>query len=502
MPRGRDWAARTLAAEDFILLAAVALLPWAFGGVELWAYRAASSLLALAASVALIRGGWEGLGLFRGVRWLLPAFLLALWAAFQLAPVPPAVLRAVSPGADRIYRETFPGYPGNEPRDVVAAIEKRALDRVPEARGAAPPAGADEQFKPAPRGRWSGWRALSLEPDATLERLSWYLALLMAFLLARERTARSAHVARSYQMLCLALFTVIAVVGLLGKAIPNGRMLWIRPLPEGTVSFGPFTNPNSFAACMELAVPWLAGFAWERARRAGREALRNPEVILASGGAIVCLVAGIAAASKFAALLMGTTLTAMLIVAVGRGRRRLIAAAAAAAAWVAGGGIILARTALGERVMDFLHGSAGQLGTYDRILGWRSALRMFVDFPLTGVGFGAFRQVFPRYLPAGESEIWSQLHNDYLEVLVEGGVVAGVLLAWLVWAYGSKVVRAVREEEGPYGRFARMGLLLGLGALSLHGFVDFNHQIPATALLYVTAAALVLAGGRGVEGEP
>ena len=28
-----------LEAEDFLVLAAVLLLPWAFGGVEVWAYR-------------------------------------------------------------------------------------------------------------------------------------------------------------------------------------------------------------------------------------------------------------------------------------------------------------------------------------------------------------------------------------------------------------------------------------------------------------------------------
>ena len=43
---------RTLEAADYPLLAAVVLLPWAFGGVETWAYRTAALLIA--ASVAIL----------------------------------------------------------------------------------------------------------------------------------------------------------------------------------------------------------------------------------------------------------------------------------------------------------------------------------------------------------------------------------------------------------------------------------------------------------------
>ena len=40
-----------LAVEDYLLLSAVVVLPWAFGGVEIWAYRVAALLL-----VALLSG--------------------------------------------------------------------------------------------------------------------------------------------------------------------------------------------------------------------------------------------------------------------------------------------------------------------------------------------------------------------------------------------------------------------------------------------------------------
>ena len=46
---------------------------------------------------------------------------------------------------------------------------------------------------------------------------------------------------------------------------------------------------------------------------------------------------------------------------------------------------------------------------------------MLRDFALTGSGFGSFEEVFPRFQPAGSVARWNRAHNDYLEVLVEGG---------------------------------------------------------------------------------
>ena len=117
---------------------------------------------------------------------------------------------------------------------------------------------------------------------------------------------------------------------------------------------------------------------------------------------------------------------------------------------------------------------------------------MLGDFPWTGTGFGAFRRVFPHYLPTGESDLWLQLHNDYLEVLVDGGLVAGLLVAWLAWGFWSRALSSLLRDGGPRRRLARTGLVLGLACLSAHALVDFNHQTPANALLFVVASALAL----------
>ncbi|MBZ5640564.1 MAG: hypothetical protein LAO51_17645, partial [Acidobacteriia bacterium] len=237
----RDSIFAVLHVEDYLLLAAVVLLPWAFGGVRLWAYRSAAFLIAAASAAALIRKGWPGLGGGKGGAWLLPAFLLAGWAALQAVPLPPAVVRLVSPGAYAIYVENFPGYPGPAPSDVAAAIEADALDRVPEARIVPPPSDPAPPFTPEVRGRWSGWRSLSLHPAATIERLFWYVALLLAFLLARTRVAERG-IFSAYGTVLFCLFGTLAAFGLVQKATWNGKIFWVTPKTEMTHPFGPYVN--------------------------------------------------------------------------------------------------------------------------------------------------------------------------------------------------------------------------------------------------------------------
>ena len=54
-----------------------------------------------------------------------------------------------------------------------------------------------------------------------------------------------------------------------------------------------------------------------------------------------------------------------------------------------------------------------------------------------------------------------------------------------------RVVRRLRHAA-PEMREGHWGLVLGIVALGIHAVVDFNHQIPANALLFVLICALAL----------
>ncbi len=484
---------RSLGTEDVLLLAAIVLLPWAFGGVEIWAYRSAALLIMASASVALWKRGWSPL---RASRRLLPAFLLAGWGALQLVPLPPPALRWASPEAHRLYVEAFPGYDGSAVSDPLQALEAQALERVPQAAAWPFPA---EEVTPlalrAPDCMRERWRSLSVQPSATLERLMWYMALLVAFLLLRARVAeRERFVA--YRWALFAVFAALALFALVQFHFWNGRIYWVRLLLVQVHPFGPYFNPTNFAGVMELAVPWLAGFVWGRLRARRRSALYEAGFGIAAASLVFCFVASVASASKLAIVLIGAALFALGLL-VARGWRARAVVTAVALSGFAGVALLAMDTRLAERFGMFF-GRSGDLQLLEgRLVAWQASIAMLRDFPVTGVGFGALRELFQSYLPPGAIDRWSHLHNDYLEVLVEGGIIAGVLIVWLACGYVSRVVRSLRPSDTVSP--SRIGLALGILSLAIHAFFDFNHQIPANGLLWVACCAMAFSSASGAR---
>lgn len=497
-PASPDTDGSRLEIEDHLLLAAVLLLPWAFGGVEIWAFRSAALLLAAAGASALVKSGWDGLG-FGESRplWIAPAFLLAGWALCQIVPLPPSVVATVSPEAHAIYAEAFPAYDGDDAAHGVEAIEGRALELVPEAEGQPLPEGPDGAIALAtPDCLGTSWRSVSVEPSATVERLAWYFALLIGFLAIRRRVSNRRR-RGIYLGALLADCTALALFAVVQAESWNGKIFWLRTLLVDAQPFGPYVNPNHFAGVMELAVPALAGVAWARLRQSGRGAIYEARFTVATVAAALCAAAGIAASSKIAALLLAASVVGLGIVGARSLRTRWIVIGASVVLLTIGSGLLVG-TRLGGRVASWVEGSDTSYLLEGREAVWWAGGRMAADFPIVGSGYGTFGEVFERYTPPGADARFAQAHNDYLEVLLEGGFVGFALLSWLIVAYARRV-RARIARLGVSPRVEALGILAGVLSLAIHAFFDFNHQMPANALLFVAFCA-VLVPARAIDG--
>ncbi len=132
---------------------------------------------------------------------------------------------------------------------------------------------------------------------------------------------------------------------------------------------------------------------------------------------------------------------------------------------------------------------------------WRPAVQMWEDHPWWGVGPAHFDSRFRQYRPEGIQLSPERVHNDYLNTLVDWGVVGTVLVAAAWGLLGWGVVRtgsSVRLSSGDLGsrsgsnKFAFVaGASLGLLAILIHSAVDFNMQIPANAILVVALMAML-----------
>ncbi|HEX7176965.1 MAG TPA: O-antigen ligase family protein [Pyrinomonadaceae bacterium] len=131
---------------------------------------------------------------------------------------------------------------------------------------------------------------------------------------------------------------------------------------------------------------------------------------------------------------------------------------------------------------------------------WRAAWQLFLDHPLTGVGFGAFRAAVPTHHDASGEMSLEQAHNDYLELLASGGIFGAALFAWLIWMIVGRARRSLRSPDS-FRRAAAAGAAAGLLAVAAHSLFDFGLHVTANAYVLVMLIAVVCAGAR-VEGEP
>ena len=121
-----------------------------------------------------------------------------------------------------------------------------------------------------------------------------------------------------------------------------------------------------------------------------------------------------------------------------------------------------------------------------RIDFWADMLPMVARFPLLGVGLNAFATAYPWYQTIWRSDWIGEAHNEYLQALLDTGVLGAGLV-------GSLLVLLVRRASAAAARASfDLGLFGSVLALALHNVVEFNWQIPANAATFVALAALVL----------
>lgn len=106
----------------------------------------------------------------------------------------------------------------------------------------------------------------------------------------------------------------------------------------------------------------------------------------------------------------------------------------------------------GNRLLDFFHTRLDMTSRskIDRIYIWRSSIKMFLDYPLTGVGLGTFPLEYPNYiLPGARETIVYFAHTLPLNLLTETGILGFLtFFSFLIYLYkrGFSLFRASRDN--------------------------------------------------------
>ncbi len=128
-----------------------------------------------------------------------------------------------------------------------------------------------------------------------------------------------------------------------------------------------------------------------------------------------------------------------------------------------------------------------------RIQLWGDTLGMIKDYPLLGAGFGTYVDVYPSYKTIATNLIIDHAHNDYLEMLTDGGIVSFLLAAWFCLALLLHGWRKIRVRRDRFAILLGVGAFTGICAALMHIVVDFNLHNGAVGLYFFFLCGLMVA---------
>jgi O-antigen ligase/tetratricopeptide (TPR) repeat protein len=459
------------AIQEAVLLVLVALSPWALGSSEPIFEFLAYCFIALLVVLWAIRALLERQFALQRCPVTMCLVLVFLLGVLQLVVLPRPVLTALSPSTVRLFDTFLPQEP-----------EQLAGD---DGDGDVP---------------WTAGASLSLYPGVTRRALVRVLAVLLLFLVVRNGPISENRV-RRLCWLCLVNGSLLAFFGLYQRvSSPDDHMLYGAFPVEGNV-FGPFVYRNYFACYINLCMGATAGLflaAGSRSNPVVGEAtpFRGPPSVkqypargpthsnharLWIGAALVIMAASLVVCQSRGGVIVLGLVTGLLVSAQWkRIRWRQFAA---------GFGIVVAVAA----VLAWIHFDwsttrlrsvfSGAILHDSRAAIWLRVLPLVGEYPLWGTGSGTFPYVEQPFQTHPLSHVVDYAHNEYLEGLIEGGLLRLGLTLLAVILVARCAHRVLRGTPAGALHMLSLGLWLSLLSIFIYSIFDFVFHLPAIVIL-------------------
>ena len=354
----------------------------------------------------------------------------------------------------------------------------------------------------------SGWNLLGYSPYGHAisympeKSLAWWIFLLClaVFFITLKNVLVDDLALKRLAIIIICVALVEAVYGLLQALVPSMGVLWVDYMETGMGNArGTFINRNNFAGYIEMTWPLALGFTLAQGGWRQGEQLRkilssdqlNRQALLALG--IVVMVLALFFSGSRAGITGGMVgfLTFIFLVHPDLKGRGFFP-------WALLGGIA---------VLLIVYSSVIGVGSvFERFLRlgednsridiWRDSWVIVIEHPF-GIGLRNFENVFPIYNQSLVTDkTVTYAHNDYLQLLIETGWLGCFALIGSFLVFLGKSVTKVKKinaQKEPLRFFLACGAFSGLVSIGFHGFFDFNFQIPANCVYFVTLLGILYA---------
>lgn len=348
---------------------------------------------------------------------------------------------------------------------------------------------ADFSFLPR---EFVGFLPTSFDPTrswrAALNSIAGATAFLgLTLFLAKDRSSTNWKGGGRIAFFCWMLVCnglVLALVGVVGRLDDPDKLLWVLDMPKNfssEVAFGPFRYRGSAATTLNLIWPVLFGLWWTGSwgRRSGWS--RDPSLLV-----YICILvaAVVMTGSRGGWMICGAQLLAVGAWFGLRGRFSTLGVVSWKFTLI--GVLVLGGITIGSLDWGYVKDriADGDTSFKLRVGHWAQTIPMIEDYPVFGVGPGAYDVAFAAYDQSENTRyIWVRnAHSDPIQTVATYGVLGSVLM----WGF---VVRWFLRLR-PFVNTASAMVFIAVCGAVVHSSMDLPFQLFGTQLMILEVCAL------------
>lgn len=437
----------------------------AFGTTENWSYAIMESLCLIALLLFFIKIASRKEQDFYNVPGLIPLLCFLAYMLFQIIPLPAAIIELISPARYQIQKET------------VNVFEQ------------------------------SNWFSLTINKKATLMEF-FRITAYMAFYVITVQLMTKKEYLRKTVIAVIVFASLLSFFSLIQYFLSNNKIYWLREVPALARPFGPYVNRNHYVGLMGMLFPVILSMFLYYKPTVRYGSLREKIVgVFDHDKTNLHLILGfltvLISTSIFLSLSRGGIISLFIsmiffmfmILSKDSSRKKGIIVILVC---------ILVLLSVGwfgwEPILERFWSMKNVRGdiTDMRIDVWKNCLNIIKDFPLTGTGIGSFLDSYPGYRTVLLDHIYTydHAHNDYIELLTDGGIIAFLLAVWFIGAVFYHSYKTLKLRKQMYSVYLFIGSTIGMIYMLIYSITDFNLHIGANGLFFFFLAGLVVSSAN------
>jgi len=431
-------------------------LPWSISVMEIWIY----ALTALTTLLVCISPSAIPQAFKHSYLAMILLFAAVIWMGMQCIPLPASWLEILSPHAWMLYGQA---------------------------------------------GQASAHHAISLDINTSFllfqKSLAFFLLFCLTLMLVdTEKKLRRTAYALLFSGLLQALIGTFAVMSMNKTMFLNEYTYAVADMMVASTDRvrGTFTNPDHLAGYLEMTLAIGIGLMismlsdnsfshWKHRLRHYTQTILGPKARVRGALIIIC-IALVMTGSRMgnSAFFFSLAIAGIIFLRMTRHTPRLVMMFLSSM-------IILDILIIGSwfgfnKVVHRIESTSLHTEIRDEFI--RDSLPILYDYTWTGIGSGNYYSTLPGYKQPDLYYFIAHVHNDYLELLIELGMIGTAPLVLLLLLAYATIMRNFKARHSKLLLGMSFASLMGMTSILIHSSVDFNLQIPSNAALFTVLLAM------------